>query len=89
VKGIDQRIAELPSEKLALLLEWLGTVEWLKAREITVSFLPIPLAESVLGLDAVDVPTFRLLTNGGALLHRRPRPGSGWSTCMGRRRVPS
>ena len=53
-------------------------VDWLRAREISVSFLPTPLAETVLALDAVEVPSLRLLTTGGARLHRRPQPGSGF-----------
>ncbi len=46
--------------------------EWLVAREITISFLPTPLAESVLSLDWQGATSLRLMLTGGDKLHRHP-----------------
>jgi amino acid adenylation domain-containing protein len=55
---------------------------WLAEREITVSFLPTPLAEAVLGELATAAPesgALRALLTGGDRLHRAPErdPGFG------------
>jgi len=49
--------------------------DWLVAENITVSFLPTPLAEAVLDLDWPAATSLRLLLTGGDRLHRPPRPG--------------
>ncbi|HEV7518607.1 MAG TPA: condensation domain-containing protein, partial [Thermoanaerobaculia bacterium] len=49
--------------------------EWLLASGITVSFLPTPLAESLLTLDWPAAAPLRLLLVGGDELHRPPRAG--------------
>ncbi len=48
---------------------------WLQQQRITVSFLPTPLAESVLQLEWNDPTDLRLLLTGGDLLHHHPRIG--------------
>ncbi|MFQ5629958.1 MAG: condensation domain-containing protein, partial [bacterium] len=48
--------------------------DWLATQEITVSFLPTPLAERVLPLDWPQVMALRYLLTGGDKLHHYPRP---------------
>ncbi len=48
--------------------------DWLVERQISVSFLPTPLAEAVLALEWPPCP-LRFLLTGGDTLHRRPRAG--------------
>ena len=48
--------------------------DWLVAEGITVSFLPTPLAEGVIGLTWPERPALRYLLTGGDALTRRPRP---------------
>jgi len=52
--------------------------DWLVAQEISVSFLPTPLAEAVLALEWPPCP-LRFLLTGGDTLHRRPRAGLPFS----------
>jgi amino acid adenylation domain-containing protein len=47
-------------------------VDYLSTRGITVSFLPTPLAESVLALDWPETASLRLMLTGGDKLHRHP-----------------
>ena len=47
-------------------------LEYLVSRRITISFLPTPLAESVLALDWPDACALRLMLTGGDKLHRYP-----------------
>jgi amino acid adenylation domain-containing protein len=49
--------------------------DWLVREAITVSFLPTPLAESVVGLDWLDATSLRFMLTGGDVLHRHPGPG--------------
>ncbi|WP_406205870.1 non-ribosomal peptide synthetase [Kitasatospora sp. NBC_01560] len=50
--------------------------DWLLSERITVSFLPTPLAERLLGLDwPADGTALRVLRTGGDRLHLRPAPG--------------
>jgi amino acid adenylation domain-containing protein len=49
--------------------------DWLIAERITVSFMPTPLAESLLALDWPATTELRLLLTGGDRMHRRPPPG--------------
>jgi amino acid adenylation domain-containing protein len=46
--------------------------DYLTAEKITVSFLPTPLAESVLGLDWPEQSELRVMLTGGDKLHRSP-----------------
>ena len=48
--------------------------DWLVTEGITVSFLPTPLAEGVMGLTWPERPALRYLLTGGDALTRRPRP---------------
>ena len=48
--------------------------DWLVAEDITISFLPTPLAESVLSLPWPDGPVLRCLLTGGDRLHHYPDP---------------
>jgi amino acid adenylation domain-containing protein len=48
--------------------------DWLVLHKITISFVPTPLAESLLDLDWPPCDLRTLLT-GGDVLHKRPRPG--------------
>ncbi|HEY0781244.1 MAG TPA: amino acid adenylation domain-containing protein, partial [Thermoanaerobaculia bacterium] len=50
-------------------------VDWLASSEITVSFLPTPLAEAVLAEEWPERVALRALLTGGDRLHRSPRPG--------------
>jgi len=52
--------------------------DWLVTEGITVTFLPTPLAESVIGLDWPDEGALRYLLTGGDALTRRPRPDLGF-----------
>jgi amino acid adenylation domain-containing protein len=49
--------------------------DWLVAEQITVSFLPTPLAEAVLALEWPAETRLRVLLTGGDRLQRAPRPG--------------
>jgi amino acid adenylation domain-containing protein len=49
--------------------------DWLVSQKITVTFLPTPLAESVMGLEWPSTTSLRLLLTGADTLHRYPRPG--------------
>jgi amino acid adenylation domain-containing protein len=49
--------------------------DWLVEREITVSFLPTPLAEEAITLEWPAHSRLRLLLTGGDVLHRRPPVG--------------
>jgi amino acid adenylation domain-containing protein len=49
--------------------------DWLIAQQITISFLPTPLAESVLALDWPPGGALRTLLTGGDRLHAYPPPG--------------
>lgn len=49
--------------------------EWLRAREITISFLPTPLAESVLALQPSRLSALRQMLTGGDKLHHHPSTG--------------
>jgi len=49
-----------------------GLIQWLKDNQITISFMPTPMAEALLAEDwSFDLPLRALLT-GGDKLHRRP-----------------
>jgi len=48
---------------------------WFAERQITVAFLPTPLAEAVLAEPMPDGLVLRTLLTGGDRLHRRPAPG--------------
>lgn len=54
-------------------------VEALAERSITLSFLPTPLAEPVLALNASRKPKLKALLTGGDVLHSRPRDDCGFS----------
>ena len=62
-----------------------GLRDWLVTEGITVTFLPTPVAEGVIGLDWPDDGALRYLLTGGDALTRRPRPDLGftWSTTTG------
>ena len=45
---------------------------WLVAQEITVSFLPTPLAERVIGLEWPETSSLRVMLTGGDTLHTYP-----------------
>jgi amino acid adenylation domain-containing protein len=47
-------------------------LDYLSTRGVTVSFLPTPLAESVLALDWPEKSPLRLMLTGGDKLHRHP-----------------
>jgi amino acid adenylation domain-containing protein len=47
---------------------------WLVAEKITVSFVPTPLAESLITLEWPANAALRLLLTGGDMLHHYPRP---------------
>ena len=49
--------------------------DWLVDREVTVAFLPTPLAEAVLGLEWPTDAKLRFLLAGGDRLHAHPAPG--------------
>ena len=46
--------------------------DWLVSKKITISFLPTPLAESLLSFDWPDGVTLRALLTGGDKLHHHP-----------------
>src|SRR5207248_9387542 len=48
--------------------------DWLVAEEITISFLPTPLAERLLSLDWPKNSALRTMLTGGGALHRYPPP---------------
>lgn len=62
----------IPSEETRLSPLLLG--HWFAAQEITVSFLPTPLAEALLREGLSGASTLRLLLTGGDRLQRRPAP---------------
>jgi amino acid adenylation domain-containing protein len=49
--------------------------DWLVAQEITIAFLPTPLAESIIQLAWPAQTALRLLLTGADTLHHYPRPG--------------
>jgi amino acid adenylation domain-containing protein len=49
--------------------------DWLVSEEITITFLPTPLAEQMLSLKWPDRTALRVLLTGADTLHRRPLPG--------------
>ena len=49
--------------------------DWLATERITVSYVPTPLAELLLGLHWPSATALRYLLTGGDLLHRYPEPG--------------
>jgi amino acid adenylation domain-containing protein len=49
--------------------------DWLVAQGISISFLPTPLAERVMGLDWPPQTALRVLLTGGDVLHRYPPAG--------------
>ena len=53
--------------------------DWLVREGITVTFLPTPVAEGVIGLDWPEDGGLRYLLTGGDLLTRRPRPDLGFT----------
>lgn len=53
--------------------------DWLVTEGITVTFVPTPLAEGVIGLDWPDNCSLRYLLTGGDALSKRPRPGLGFT----------
>jgi amino acid adenylation domain-containing protein len=53
--------------------------DWLVTEGITVTFLPTPLAEGVMGLAWPDGTALRYLLTGGDALTRRPRPDLGFT----------
>lgn len=53
--------------------------DWLVSEGVTVSFLPTPLAEGVMGLAWPDGTALRYLLTGGDALTRRPRPDLGFT----------
>jgi amino acid adenylation domain-containing protein len=63
----------LPDEETRIDPERLR--DWLVAQGITISFLPTPLAESVMGLDWPPQTALRVLLTGGDVLHRYPPAG--------------
>lgn len=48
---------------------------WLLRQEITISFVPTPMAERLLALSWPSDTTLRILLTGGDVLHRFPPPG--------------
>ncbi|HEX6290357.1 MAG TPA: MupA/Atu3671 family FMN-dependent luciferase-like monooxygenase, partial [Herpetosiphonaceae bacterium] len=69
-------ISVVPPE---LLTDPAALRDWLCANEITVSFLPTPLAEEVLRLSWPDRHALRLLMVGGDQLHVYPTPEQRFS----------
>jgi acyl-coenzyme A synthetase/AMP-(fatty) acid ligase/acyl carrier protein len=53
--------------------------DWLVTEGITVTFLPTPVAEAVIGLDWPHDGALRYLLTGGDALTRRPRPDLGFT----------
>ncbi len=53
--------------------------DWLVTEGITVTFLPTPMAEGVIGLDWPDDGALRYLLTGGDALTRRPRRDLGFT----------
>ncbi|HEY6969691.1 MAG TPA: non-ribosomal peptide synthetase [Candidatus Angelobacter sp.] len=49
--------------------------EWLTDQEITIAFVPSPMAERLIMLNWPTATKLRLLLTGGDTLHRYPRPG--------------
>ncbi|MFN6563901.1 MAG: amino acid adenylation domain-containing protein [Nostoc sp. ChiSLP01] len=60
----------LPKEEIRLAPQQLQ--DWLISKEITISFLPTPLAETILSLDWSQNVTLRTLLTGGDKLHHYP-----------------
>ncbi len=63
VHVVDEQIRALPQPLL----------DWLVCQQITVSFLPTPLAEQLLDLDWPPDTALRFLLTGADVLHRYPR----------------
>ncbi len=61
---VDEQVRTLP----------LALRDWLVRQQITVSFLPTPLAERLLDLDWPPDTALRFLLTGADVLHRYPRP---------------
>ena len=53
--------------------------DWLVMEGITVTFLPTPVAEGIIGLDWPEHCALRYLLTGGDALTRRPRPDLGFT----------
>lgn len=65
-----------PSEEVRALPAQLR--DWLIREGITISFLPTPLAERILGLDWPEDARLRALLTGGDKLQQSPRAGLGF-----------
>ena len=63
----------MPDEQTRVVPELLQ--QWLVERQITVAFLPTPLAEKTLQLGWPPETSLRLLLTGGDKLHFAPQPG--------------
>ncbi len=63
----------IPSDEVRI--SGLKLRDWLLEKEITVAFLPTPLAEEALVLDWPAAAPLRYMLTGGDLLRRSPRPG--------------
>jgi amino acid adenylation domain-containing protein len=50
--------------------------EWMVAEDITIGFVPTPMAEALLGLEWPSAPALRIMLTGGDVLHRRPAKGT-------------
>ncbi|HEV7129225.1 MAG TPA: non-ribosomal peptide synthetase [Ktedonobacterales bacterium] len=48
--------------------------DWIVERNVTIAFLPTPLAEAAIGLDWPAKPALRLMLTGGDTLHLAPPP---------------
>src|SRR5262249_24900473 len=67
VSGASIHLANEPVRASAELLR-----DWLLARRITISFVPTPLAELLLGLEWPHQTALRILLTGGDRLHHYP-----------------
>lgn len=56
-----------------------GLRDWLVAEGITVTFVPTPMAEGIIGLPWPDAGAVRYLLTGGDALTRRPPPDLGFT----------
>jgi amino acid adenylation domain-containing protein len=52
--------------------------DWLLAEQVTLCFVPTPLAEALLGMDWPDHARLRQVLTGGDALHRHPPAGLPW-----------
>lgn len=64
----------IPASSIAVMPERLR--DWLVATHITLSFVPTPLAETLLDLPWPDDVALRCMLTGGDVLHRRPSSGT-------------